>query len=93
MIYRSIFQSFLIYHFPLKYFLRNVIPRFSIIRFSYPSHFADNAGLLNIQGTILFINKTLNKDYEELSFELNSTKIAFNVAKTEAIVFKTSNKN
>ena len=39
------------------------------------------------------INRTLNKELRELSFWLNANKIAFNVAKTEIILFKTSNKN
>ena len=39
------------------------------------------------------INKTLNKDLRELSFWLNTNKITLNVAKTEIILFKTSNKN
>ena len=39
------------------------------------------------------INKTLSKDLRELSFWLNANKIAFNVAKTEIILFKTCNKN
>ena len=39
------------------------------------------------------INKSLNKDLRELSFWLNANKIALNVAKTEIILFKTSNKN
>ena len=49
------------------------------IRFSSPFHFADNTGLLNIQGSMRAINRTLNK---ELSFWLNANKIAVNVAKT-----------
>ena len=63
------------------------------IRFSSPFHFADDTGLLNIQDSIRAINKTLNKDLRELSFWLNANKIALNVAKTEIILFKTSNKN
>ena len=63
------------------------------IRFSSPFHFADDTGLLNIQDSISAINKTLNKDLRELSFWLNANKIALNVAKTEIILFKTSNKN
>ena len=39
------------------------------------------------------INRTLNKDLREPSFWLNANKIALNVAKTEIILFKTSNKN
>ena len=34
-----------------------------------------------------------NKDLRELSFWLNANKIALNAAKTEIILFKTSNKN
>ena len=63
------------------------------IRFSSPFHFADDTGLLNIQDSIRAIYKTLNKDLRELSFWLNANKIALNVAKTEIILFKTSNKN
>ena len=63
------------------------------IRFSSPFHFADDTGLLSIQHSIRAINKTLNKDLRELCFWLNPNKIALNVAKTEIILFKTSNKN
>ena len=63
------------------------------IRFSSPFHFADDTGLLNIQDSMHAINRTLNKDLRELSFWLNANKIALNVAKTEIILFKTSNKN
>ena len=35
----------------------------------------------------------LNKDLRELFFWFSDNKIAFNVAKTEIILFKTSNKN
>ena len=49
-------------------------------------------GLLNIYDSISAINKTLNKDLRELSFWLNASKIALNVAKTEIILFKISNK-
>ena len=62
------------------------------IRFSSLFHFADDTGLLNTQDSIRAINKTLNKDLRELSFWLNANKIALNVAKTEIILFKTSNK-
>ena len=65
----------------------------SSIRFSSPFYFADDTGLLNIQDSIRAINKTLNKDLRELSFWLNANKIALNVAKTEVILFKTSNEN
>ena len=63
------------------------------VRFSSPFHFADDTGLLNVQDSIRAINKTLNKDLRELSFWVNANKIALNVAKTEIILFKTSNKN
>ena len=63
------------------------------IRFSSPFHFANDTDLLNIQGGISAINKTLNKDLRELFFWLNANKIALDVAKTEIILFKTSNKN
>ena len=43
--------------------------------------------------TIYTINKTLNKDLRELSFWLNVNKIALKLAKTETILFKTSNEN
>ena len=65
----------------------------NLFRFSSPFHFADDTGLLNIQDSIRAITKTLNKDLRELSFWLNANKIALNVAKTEIILFKTSNKN
>ena len=65
----------------------------SSIRFSSPFHFADDTGLLNIQDSIRAINKTLNKDLRELSFWLNANKIALNIAKSEVILFKTSNEN
>ena len=63
------------------------------VRFPSPFHFADDTGLLNIQGSIRAINKTLNNDLRELSFWLNANKIALIVAKAEIIPFKTSNKN
>ena len=56
------------------------------IRFSSPFHFANDTGLLNIQGSIRPINKTLNKDLRELSFKLNANKIALIVAKTVIIL-------
>ena len=63
------------------------------IRFSSPFYFADDTGLLNIQGSMHAISRTLNKDLRELSFWLKANKIALNVAKTELILFKTHNKN
>ena len=63
------------------------------ITFSSPFHFADDTGLPNIQDSICGINKTLSKDLRKLSFWLYANKIALNVAKTEIILFKTSNKN
>ena len=63
------------------------------IRFSSPFHFVDDTGLLNIQDSVHAIDRTLNKDLRELSFWLNTNKIALNVAKTEIILFKTRNKN
>ena len=63
------------------------------IRFSSPFHFANDTGLLNIQDNMHVISTTLSKDLRELSFRLNANKIALNVAKTEIILFKTSNKN
>ena len=63
------------------------------IRFSSPFHFVDDTGFLNIQDSIRAINKTLNKDLRELSFWHNDNKITLNLANTEIILFKTSNKN
>ena len=63
------------------------------IRFFSPFHFVDDTGLLNIQGSMRAINKTLNKDLRELYFWLNANEIALNLAKAEIILFKTSNKN
>ena len=63
------------------------------MRFSSPFHFANDTGLLNIQDSTLAINKTLNKDLRVLSFFLDANKIALNVAKTEIIIFKLSDKN
>ena len=63
------------------------------MRFSSPFHFADDTGLLKTQENIRVVNKTLNKDLRELSLWLNANKTALNVAKTEIIFFKTSNKN
>ena len=63
------------------------------IRFSSPFHFVDDTGFLNIQDSIRAIKKTLNKDLRELSFWHNDNKIALNLANTEIILFKTSNKN
>ena len=60
-------------------------------RFSSPFHFTDDTDLLNIQGSIRAIKKTLNKDIKELSLRLNANKIALNVAKTQITLFKTSN--
>ena len=63
------------------------------IRFSFPFHFANDTGLLNIHNNICATNKTLNNDLKELSFWLNAKKIALSIAKTEIILFKTRNKN
>ena len=65
----------------------------SPIRFSSPFHFANDTGVLNIQGSMHAINKTLNKNLRELSFWLNANKIALSVAETKIILFKTCNKN
>ena len=62
-------------------------------RFSSPFHFADDTGLVNIQDSMRAINRILDKDLRELSIWLNANEIALNVAKTEIILFKTSNKN
>ena len=61
-------------------------------KFSQPFHFADDTCLRNIQNTISEINRSPNKDLKELSFWLNSNKIALNVAKTEVIFPKTKHK-
>ena len=57
-----------------------------------PFHFADDTCLRNIQNTISEINRSPNKDLKELSFWLNSNKIALNFPKTEVIPFKTKHK-
>ena len=62
-------------------------------RFSSPFHFADDTGLVNIQDSMRAINRILDKDLRELSIWLNANEIALSVAKTEIILFKTSNKN
>ena len=62
------------------------------INFSQSFHFADDTCLLNIQNTTSKINRSLNKDLEEISFWLNANKIALNVAKTEVILFRTKHK-
>ena len=48
--------------------------------------------LLNIQDSIRAINKTLSKTLREVSFWHNANKISLNIAKTDIILFKTSNK-
>ena len=50
-------------------------------RFFQLLHLADDTCLLNIQGKIYKINKSLNKDLKELSFWLNANKISLNVTK------------
>ena len=59
------------------------------ITFSQSFHFADDTCLLVIQNTI---NRSLNKDLNELSFWLNPNRIALNVAKTEVMLFKTKHR-
>ena len=73
-------------------FLLYINDLYNSIRFSSPYHLADDTGLLNIQDSIGAINKTLNKDLRELSFWLSVEQIALNEARTEIILFKTSNK-
>ena len=58
------------------------------IKFSSPSHFADDSCILSKQNSVDMINRTLNKDLKELSFWLNANKIALNATKTEVILFK-----
>ena len=48
--------------------------------------------VLNIQTTKSKINKSLNQDLKKRSFWLNANKIALNVAKTEAILFRIKQK-
>ena len=60
------------------------------IRFCSPFDFVDDTALLNIQDSILVINRTLTKDLRELYFWLNANKTALNVAKTEILLFKTN---
>ena len=62
------------------------------IKFSQSFHFTDDTCLLNIEKPISKINRSLKKDLKELSFWLNSNKIALNVAKPEAMLFKTKHK-
>ena len=62
------------------------------ITFSPFFPFADDTCLLNIKNIVSKINRTLNKGLKELSFWLNTNKIALNVAKTEVILFKTKHK-
>ena len=77
----------------LCFFLLYLNDLHNSIRFSSPFHFADDTGLLNVQDSMCAISRTLNKDHRELSFWLNANKIGLNVAKTEIILCKTSNKN
>ena len=77
----------------LCFFLLYLNDLHNSIRFFSPFHFADDTGLLSIQGSMCAISRTLNKDLRELTFWLNANKIALNVAKTEIILSKTSNKN
>ena len=77
----------------VNFFLLYINDLHNSVRFSSPFHFVDDTGLLNIQDSIRAINKTLNKDLTELSFWHNDNKIALNLANTEIILIKTSNKN
>ena len=74
-------------------FLLDINDLHNSIRFSSKFHFAVYTGLLNIKDSIRAVNKTSINTLRELSFWLNANEIAFNVAKTETILFKTSNKN
>ena len=56
------------------------------------SHDNNIQSTFNIQNIISEINRSLNKDLKELSFWLNASKIALNVAKTEVMLFKTKHK-
>ena len=67
---------------PPLFFLIYINGLHNAIKFSQSFHFADDTCLLNIQNTISKINRSLNKDLEELSFWLNANKIALDVAKT-----------
>ena len=70
-------------------FLTYINDLHNAIKFSEPFHFADNTCFLNIETTISKINRILNKDLKELSFWLNASKMALNVAKPEVMLFKT----
>ena len=74
-------------------FLLDINDLHNSIRFFSPFHFAVYTGLLNIKGSIRAVNKTSINTLRELSFWLNANEIALNVAKTETILSKTSNKN
>ena len=58
------------------------------IKFSSPFHFADDTCILKKQNSVDEIDKPLTKDLKELSFWLNTNKIALNATKTEVIVSK-----
>ena len=64
------------------------------IKASCSLHFADDTCLLNIQGSIKKINRTLrqNKDLKQLDLCSNANKISLNVSKTEIILFKPKSK-
>ena len=62
------------------------------IKASCSLHFADDNCLLNIQGSIKKINRTLNKNLKQLDLCSNANKISLNVSKTEIILFKPKRK-
>ena len=74
-------------------FLFQIVVYTILLDFLSSQFYLLDTGLLNIQGTISVISKTLEKEPRELSFWLNVNKIALNVAKTENIHFKENNKN
>ena len=62
------------------------------IKASCSLHFADDTCLLNIQGSIKKINRTLNKNLKQLDLCSNANRISLNVSKTEIILFKPKRK-
>lgn len=62
----------------------------SIIPLSFDNfHFADDTCLVDIESTITKINRILNKELKELSFFLNTNKIALNLTRKKVKLFKT----
>ena len=62
------------------------------IKNSETFHFADDTYLLNIKDSIKKINKVVSKDLKFLIQWLQTDKISLNVAKTEAIIFRSKKK-